>query len=302
MRMCRKLAGGWFAICVLLAAAFGGAYAAPAADEGLTPVPPLVSRVTDLTGTITAAQKSALEQELADFERRKGSQIVVLIVGSTKPEAIEQYSIRVAEQWKPGRKGVDDGLLLLVAKNDQRIRIEVGRGLEGPIPDVIAKRVIKEVIAPHFVAGDFFGGIEDGVQRLIGLIDGEKLPPPKQRGKPQQDGGDWQSMLSAGFIFIVVAGAMLTKMFGRVAGSGIVGLIAGAIAWVVIGGLLAVVFVAVIGFIAALVMGSGGGWGHGGGIGYGGGGGWGGSGGSAGGFSGGGGDFGGGGASGSWGD
>jgi uncharacterized protein len=297
--MFRHTAGGWFAICLLLAAMLGGARAATgtAADEGLVPVPPLVSRVTDLTGTFTAAQKSALEQELAEFERRKGSQIAILVVASTKPEAIEQYSIRVVEQWKLGRKGIDDGLLLLLAKNDQRMRIEVGRGLEGPIPDVIAKRVIKEVIAPHFVAGDFFGGIEDGMHRLIGLVDGEKLPPPQQRGKPQQGSGDWQSMLSVGFIFIAVVGTVLTRMFGRVAGSGIVGLVAGAIAWVVIGGLLAAGFVAVIGFIVALVMGSGGGFGHGGGWGYGGGGGWGGSGG---GFSGGGGGFSGGGASGSW--
>src|ERR1700689_4726566 len=120
------------------APAFGSA-----AGDGLVQVPPLAARVTDLTATLSPAQKSALEQTLAEFEQRKGSQIAVLMLPSTKPEDIEQYGIRVADQWKLGRKGIDDGLILIVAKDDHRVRIEVGRGLEGPVPDIIASRVVR---------------------------------------------------------------------------------------------------------------------------------------------------------------
>ena len=312
MRMFRLLAGGFLALALLSGAAPGSAAGTAtrvAADDAPVAVPALVSRVTDTTGTFSAAQKSALEQTLAEFERRKGSQIAVLVVASTKPEAIEQYAIRVAEQWKLGRKGIDDGLLLLIAKNDQRIRIEVGRGLEGPIPDVIAKRIIREIIAPHFVAGDFYAGIDDGVHRIIAIIDGEPLPPPPQRNAARNGGhgggaSEWNSMLTIGFVLIVVAGGILTRIMGKVAGSGTVAAIAAAVAWVLLGGLIAAVVVGIISFIFALIMGSGGGgmgrgggWGMGGG-GFSGGGGFGGGGG----FSGGGGDFGGGGASGSWGN
>ena len=148
------------------------------------PVPPLKGRVTDLTGTLTAAaDRQTLERSLAAFEARKGSQIAVLMVPSTQPEAIEQYAIRVADQWKVGRKKVDDGLILVVAKNDHKLRIEVGYGLEGAIPDIVAKRVIREAMAPHFVEGDFYGGLRAGTEQLMKLVDGEKLPPPRDRAR-----------------------------------------------------------------------------------------------------------------------
>src|SRR5574340_907947 len=122
-------------------------------------VPPLKSRVTDLTGTLSANEAVQLEQKLAAFEEKKGSQIAVLIVPTTQPETIEQYAIRVAEAWKLGRKGVDDGVLLLIAKNDRTLRIEVGYGLEGVLPDAIAKRIIDELIVPAFRQGDFAAGL-----------------------------------------------------------------------------------------------------------------------------------------------
>ena len=138
-------------------------------------IPPLRARVTDLTATLDDAQRQSLEQALAAFEARKGAQIAVLVVPSTQPETIEQYAVRVEESWKLGRKGVDDGVLLVVAKDDRRLRIEVGYGLEGTIPDVVAKRVIEEDIAPRFKQGDFYGGIRAGTERLMRLVDGESL-------------------------------------------------------------------------------------------------------------------------------
>jgi len=142
-------------------------------------VPPLKARVTDLTGTLTQQQSAALEQTLAEFEKRKGTQMAVLMLPTVKPEAIEQFGIRVGEAWKIGRKGVDDGLILIVAKEDRQLRFEVGYGLEGVMPDAIAKRVIEEDIVPRFRQGDFYGGIRAGMDRAIRLVEGEKLPPPK---------------------------------------------------------------------------------------------------------------------------
>ncbi len=153
-------------------------------------VPPLTGRVVDQTGTLTSEAAARLEQKLGDFEARKGSQIAVLIVPTTQPEAIEQYSIRVAEAWKVGRKKVDDGAILLIAKNDRKLRIEVGYGLEGALNDVTAKRIIDEIITPKFKNGDFSGGIEDGVDRMIGVIDGEPLPKPKPQHEWQDQGFD----------------------------------------------------------------------------------------------------------------
>ncbi|MDD4964402.1 MAG: YgcG family protein [Gallionella sp.] len=141
-------------------------------------VPELKQRVTDLTATLNVAQIQTLETKLADFEGKKGSQIGVLIIPTTKPETIEQYSIRVVEKWKLGRKGVDDGVLLLVAKNDRKLRIEVGRGLEGALNDATAKRIIAEIITPAFKQGDFAGGIAAGTDSIIKVVNGEVLPPP----------------------------------------------------------------------------------------------------------------------------
>src|SRR3984885_4327619 len=145
-------------------------------------VPPLTGRVVDQTGTLSAADIAGLTQTLKGLELRKGSHIAVLIVPTTEPETIEQYSIRVAEAWKIGRKKVDDGALLVIAKDDHKLRIEVGYGLEGALTDVTSRRIIDEIITPKFRNGDFAGGISAGVDRMIGVIDGEPLPAPQ----PQQ--------------------------------------------------------------------------------------------------------------------
>ena len=274
-------------LCILLLVC---APAAGAAD--LVPVPRLEARITDLTGTLNTTQLAALEAELRAFEQRKGSQIAVLMLPSTQPETIEQYSMRVAERWKIGRAKVDDGAILIVAKKDQHLRVEVGYGLEGAIPDVVAKRVIREVIAPHFLANDFYGGIRDGTQTLMRLIEGEPLPPAKGAQKSGVD--DYQSLFVVLLVVAVVAGGVLKAVFGRLIGSVATGAAAGFIAWLIAGALGAAVIAAIVAFLIAL-MGGGrgilpGGMGGGG---FGGGGG---------GFGGGGGGFGGGGASGSWGN
>ena len=152
---------------------------APQLAPAQIPVPPLKARVTDLTDTLKAYERAAIEAKLTVFEKEKGSQVAVLIVPTTQPEAIEQYSIRVVEKWKLGRKRVDDGVLLLIAKGDKKLRIEVGYGLEGAIPDATAKRIIAEDIVPRFKQGDFYGGITVGTDRILRAIEGEPLPPPK---------------------------------------------------------------------------------------------------------------------------
>ncbi|MFN3918946.1 MAG: TPM domain-containing protein [Methylohalobius sp.] len=151
-------------------------------------VPPLTGRVVDLTGTLHPKQKVELERRLAAFEAEKGSQIAVLIVPRLKPEPIEAYSIRVVEEWKLGREGIDDGLLVLLAVEDRAVRIEVGRGLEGVIPDAIAKRIIEEVMIPFFRRGDFYGGLAAGLERMMDLIRGEPLPPPEPKRAAPRDG------------------------------------------------------------------------------------------------------------------
>ena len=157
-----------------------GLCAAAAAQE-LQPVPPLEARVTDRTSTLSPAERGALEAKLARFEEKKGAQVAVLIVPTTAPEAIEQFSIRVADAWRLGREASDDGALLLVAKDDRRLRIEVGRGLEGALTDLASKRIIDETIVPAFRSGDFAGGIDAGVDRILAVIEGEPLPPPDTR-------------------------------------------------------------------------------------------------------------------------
>jgi uncharacterized protein len=252
-------------------------------------VPTLKARVTDLTNTLTPAQAASIEQQLLALEQRKGSQLAVLIVPTTQPEAIEQYSLRVVEAWKLGRKGVDDGALLIIAKNDRTLRIEVGYGLEGVIPDAVAKRVIAETIVPYFKQNDFAGGIQAGITQLIKLVDGEPLPPPKTQS--QNDKSDPMSMLFIVVIAAAVIGQVLSAVFGRFVGSGLAAAAVGGLGWLALGSVLMaglaalVVFIAVFSGInlAGLIGGFGGGR----------------SGGS-GGFGGGGGGFGGGGASGRW--
>jgi uncharacterized protein len=259
-------------------------------------VPQLRTRVTDLTSTLSGDQVKALEGRLAALEAKKGSQVAVLLLPTTQPETVEQYAIRVFDQWKLGRKGVDDGVLLVIAKNDRRLRIEVGRGLEGAIPDAYAKRIIDEDIAPHFRQGDFYGGVSAGVDRIAKLVDGEPMPPPKRAERRDSHGSDsFGDHIWLAIIVAVVLAHMLQSVLGRMAGSGLAGIIAGGVAFIVAGFAVAVI-AAIAVFIISLFSGQagGGGWSSGG---YSGGG-W--SSGDSGGFSGGGGESGGGGASGSW--
>jgi uncharacterized protein len=261
------------------------------------PVPPLQARVTDLTGTLSAQQKGELEARIAAYEAKRGSQIAVLMLPTTKPEEIEQYAIRVAEAWKIGRKKVDDGLILVVAKDDRRLRIEVGYGLEGAIPDAVAKRVMDEKITPRFRDGDFYGGVRDGVDQLIRLAEGETLPPPAPPARIPATGDPMQLFIVA-VMFSVIAGGILKAVLGRFPGSLATGAALGAGAWLVFGlGLGFAGLLAAVGFVFAFANtggGRGGGWSSGRGGSWGGGS----SGGSWGG--GGGGGFGGGGASGRW--
>jgi uncharacterized protein len=284
----------------LAVAAAGAAFLLAGAAAGEVPVPPLKARVTDLTRTLTAGQVQTLEARLRDFERGKGSQIALLMLPSTQPETIEQYSIRLADAWKIGRAKVDDGVILIVAKNDRKLRIEVGRGLEGAIPDAIAKRVVSDVITPHFRADDFYGGIVAGTAALMRLIEGEPLPVPKPQGAERSGEGyvELFAILLFGLLFL---GGVLARSLGRLVGAAVTGGIVGFLAWVVVGALAGAIFMAVFAFIVSLIVsasgfspGRGNGWSSGGrssGGGFGGGGG---------GFSGGGGGFSGGGASGSW--
>ena len=254
-------------------------------------VPPLAARVTDQTAILSAQQRAGLEQKLAALEAAKGSQIAVLLVPTTQPETVEQYAIRVAEVWQLGRKGVDDGALLLVAKNDRALRIEVGYGLEGAIPDAIAKRVIEEIILPHFKQGDFAGGIDAGTDALIRLVEGEPLPEPVQKAQPGI--ALFENTLPVAMLFIFVVGGLLRAMLGRFVGASAAGGIAFFGAWLLLGSLLTGLIIAFIVFLITLAGGGRPGYGGGGFGGRGGGG-------FGGGFSGGGGGFGGGGASGRW--
>lgn len=303
---------GWMLACILSLLAGG------VAAQQLQPIPPLTGRVVDTTGTLSADQAQRISQALQAIEQRKGSQVVVLMVPTTRPEAIEQYGIRVADAWKIGRgevqgKKVDDGVILLIARDDRRLRIEVGYGLEGAIPDAIASRIINEAITPRFRQGDFAGGIQAGVDQIGKLIDGEPLPAPWQPGNgarsPSSSGGDGFDWLGMG-VFVLVGGLIATAVFGRFLGSVAGGLGAGLLASFGGLGLIIAVVAGVAVFLFLLVFaasgrgmdalgrgrGSGpvvmlppGRWGGGGGFGGGGGG-----------FGGGGGGFGGGGASGSW--
>jgi uncharacterized protein len=265
-------------------------------------VPPLTGRVVDKTATLSSGDIASLDQTLKDFEARKGSQIAVLIVPTTQPETIEQYSLRVAEAWKIGRKKIDDGAILVVAKDDRKLRIEVGYGLEGALTDVTAKRIIDEVITPKFRSGDFAGGISDGVNRILRVVDGEPLPAPAQR---QQNSG-LLSQLDPFNPFLIVAviviGGILRGVLGRLFGSLATGGLVAALFWFIAASLALSVIGGSIAFIVTLIgdammssggVGRGGGWAGGGGYS-------GGSSSSGGGYSGGGGSFGGGGASGSW--
>jgi uncharacterized protein len=297
----RRLAG--FGVAAIAGFLFAATMPWVAAAQSLQPIPALAARVTDLTGTLTSAERSALEEKLSAFEARKGAQIAVLVVPTTQPEAIEQYSIRVVDAWKLGREKPDDGALLLVALQDRALRIEVGRGLEGALTDLVSNRIINETITPRFREGDFAGGISAGVDRMISVVDGEPLPEPEKHWTGPPDIG---GMLPILFFVVFFASTILRAIFGRALGSLATGGVAGGLAWFITQLLGISIGVGLIGLVLSLAMGFGnggrwssrpghGGWttgnwgGRGGGFGGGGGG-----------FRGGGGSFGGGGASGRW--
>jgi uncharacterized protein len=282
----------------------------PFAASAQVAVPSLSGRVVDQTGTLSAGDIESLTQRLKSLESRKGSQVAVLIVPTTQPETIEQFSIRVAEAWKIGRKKIDDGALLVVAKNDRKLRIEVGYGLEGALPDVTARRIIDEVIVPRFRTGDFAGGISAGVDRIIRVIDGEPLPAPRPEASHNSDPGPLFDIIFSpfGFLGYIAVAAFMRNLLGRLLGSGITAGIVGAVVWLILGSIAVSAIFGIIAFFLTLFGdailsasqqasrrgGYGGGWSTG-------------SSGSwssgssdSGGFSGGGGSFGGGGASGSW--
>ena len=288
----------WLVVVLLLA------FVAPAFAD--VAIPELTGRVVDQTGTLSGSDLASLSQKLRDFETRKGSQIAVLIVPTTQPETIEQFSIRVAEAWKIGRKKIDDGAILVVAKNDRHLRIEVGYGLEGALTDVTSRRIIDEIITPKFRSGDFAGGIADGVERMMRVIDGEPLPVPS----PTVNFGSLDDLaplfIVTLFVSLGVGGAFratLGRLLGSLATAGIIA----TLTWFILGSVgLALALGGlgfVIGFIAdlfsAIAPGTGrsrgGSWSSGSSSG-----GWSSGSSSSGGFSGGGGSFGGGGASGSW--
>lgn len=264
-------------------------------------VPKLVRHVTDLTGTLTAPQVDQLDAQLVALEKTKGAQLVVLMVGSTGGQDLESYSLAVAEANRIGRKGTDDGLLLLIVKDDRRVRYEVGYGLEGAVPDAATARITREYIAPKFRTNDYFGGISDAVGALTQLIDGEPLPPPIHDSPSAEHTGPG---LQNGLMIGVFAALFLRSMFGRASAwvrAPLGAMLVGGLLWLLISMGVGILGAVVGGLLMLLPGGSGrsiggGGWG-----GFGGGSGWGGGGlGGGGGFSGGGGSFGGGGSSGSW--
>ncbi len=301
-----RIVSGWLAALLLLAGLAGWA---PAWAQGLLPVPPLTARVIDQTGTLDAIQLKGLEDKLAALEQTKGTQIAFLMVATTQPEDIASYANRVGNAWKIGRKGVGDGVLLVVAKDDRKVRIEVAKTLEGAVPDLAAKQIIDDAITPNFRKGDFAAGLQAAADQLIARVNGEALPPPKQpqTGRGGGAGGfDWMNLAIFLFIAVPIVGGVLRGILGRKLGSIVTAGGVGAIALLITSSLVIAGIAGVVALLLSIMSGGApglgsrrGGWGAGPWIGGGGGGGWGG--GSGGGFSsGGGGDFGGGGASGDW--
>jgi uncharacterized protein len=297
-------------------------FSGPVRAQEMLPVPALAGRVIDQTSTLSPAQRQALEAKLAAFEARAGPQIVVLVVATTQPEDIAAFAQRVGETWKIGRKDVGDGLLLVVAKNDRRLWIAPAKALEGAVPDLAARQIVRDVISPAFKTGDYVGGLDKGVDALMARIRGEGLPEPSRRasGDAPEEGLQAEDLLAFLFVAVPVAGGLLSAVVGRKLGAVLTGGAAGGVVWWVthslllgVGAALVALFVVGVLGLGAAVRGLGsGGRGRRGGRGEGGGpvvfgdGGWagGGGGGGGGGFggfsSGGGGDFGGGGAGGDW--
>jgi len=251
-RMIRTGITAWLLITTLFGAALAMADAA---------IPPLKARVNDLTATLSASEVMHLEQKLLAFEKTKGSQIAVLMIPTTQPETIEQYSMRVAEAWQLGRKGIDDGILLLIAKNDRALRIEVGYGLEGAVPDAMAKRIIADIMTPHFKLGHFANGIEAGIEAIIHLIQGEPLPLPKNSHNSNSAAGEHSPVENFISLLIgaMVLGRILQVFLGRLAGAMVTGIGVGFIGWLSFTSMTAAILIAIAVFFVNLFLNSGGG-------------------------------------------
>ena len=207
--------------------------AVPGYGQTVLPVPALAARVIDQTATLSTADRQNLEAKLAAFEQARGTQIVVLMVPTTQPEAIESYANRVANAWKIGRRDIGDGLLVIVAKDDRRMRIEVAKALEGPIPDLAAVRIIDRQMMPRFRAGDFAGGLDAAVEQLMALVKGENLPIPEPNARRAGSAGqmpvDW---VGAGLFLLIgtlMIGSLMRRMFGKVLGPLFAGGVAGGL-------------------------------------------------------------------------
>ena len=243
-----------FAIALILMCAGTGA---AAAEGDIVAIPKLEKRVTDLTATLSSADESRIEAKLKEFEAKKGAQIAVLIVATTQPEVIFDYSVRVADAWKLGRKDVDDGVLFVVAKNDRKLQILTGRGTQGVLTDAMSKRIISEIVAPKFRSNDFAGGLDDGVARIIDVLQGEALPPPPEKKRASvPQGANIESFLILGFIAALFVGPLLRSMLGRFMGAGATAGVTGAAAWWLAGGLLFPIVAGVIVFFIVLFMGA----------------------------------------------
>lgn len=303
----------WRGLAAIFLIAIGG-WLGTARAQALQPVPPLQARVTDLTGTLDAIQRQGLEDKLAALEKTKGSQVAFLMVATVKPEDVFSYAQRVGTEWKIGRKGVGDGVLLVVAKDDRKMHLAVAKALEGAIPDIVAKQILDEALAPNFRKGDYAGGLHAAADAIIARINGEALPAPSapSRSAGSGQGFDWTDLGILLFFAVPVGAAVLKSMVGNKLGTVLTGGLAGLAAFVLTSSVLLAALAAFAALLYALFTGAlpsagrgyrrgtGTTWGHGGGW-SGGAGGWSGGGSDSGGFSsGGGGDFGGGGASGDW--
>jgi uncharacterized protein len=227
--------------------------------DDLVTIPPLKAFVTDLTNTLTPEQKYSLESQLRSYESAKGTQIAVLIIPTTQPESIEQYSIRVVDQWKLGRKKIDDGILLLIAKDDRRLRLEVGYGLEGALNDVTAKRIISDIMTPYFKQGMFFEGINAGLSNVIKIINGESLPPSHSSNANNPNFSDGlDGALIIAFMVAMFVGSILKRIIGNIPGGLITAGITGGLAWIISGVIGIAIIAGVIGFFVTLLGGLGG--------------------------------------------
>lgn len=288
----------WLALLLLLWLVW---ISQPAWAQSLQPVPPLSAHVMDRTGTLSTAQQAALEAKLTAFEQARGAQVVMLLIPSTQPEDIMAYTQRVGDSWKIGRQNIGDGLLLVVAKNDRKVRIATTKALEGAIPDLAASQIIESAITPRFKQNDYAGGLDAAADQIMALISGENLPAPQAKQRRSSDSGfDLSSLAVFLFFAVPIVGRLLGSVLGRKFGSMVTGGAIGVLAWLFTSSLLVGAIAALVGVVFALASSLGGlsrgtsGWGGGmGGGGFGGG--------RSGGFSsGGGGNFGGGGASGGW--